>query len=159
MYAPARIAQVRYGAQTTDGVVTYETVLEVDNSDLLLRPGMTASADITVKKVTNAILVPNAALRFTPPATNENNKDKRSDGGNVMSKIMPGPHRFRRTSSNNREDTAGASSNRRVWTLNAGHLVPIRVKVGATDGIMTEILDGHIQPGLELVVAIVSKKT
>jgi len=63
----ARITQVRYGSQTVNGVVTYKTVLNVDNSDLSLRPGMTATADITVNKVENAILVSNAALRFIPP--------------------------------------------------------------------------------------------
>ena len=61
----ARIAQARYGSTTTSGVVTYVTVLKVDNKDLSLRPGMTATADITVKKVEKAILVPSAALRFT----------------------------------------------------------------------------------------------
>jgi len=58
----ARIIQTRYGSKTVEGVVTYETVLKVDNSDLSLRPGMTATADITVKKVENALLVPSAAV-------------------------------------------------------------------------------------------------
>jgi HlyD family secretion protein len=154
---PARITQVRYGSQNTDGVVTYETVLKVDNSNLLLRPGMTATAEITVQKVTNAILVPNAALRFTPPARKEVKKKKRSDGGGVMSKLMPRPPRSQKTSSNTYPGTAGTSPNRRVWTLNGGHLVPIPVTTGATDGIMTEIVEGDIAPGMELVVAIVSE--
>ena len=154
----ARITQVRYGSQNTDGVVTYETVLKVDNSNLLLRPGMTATADITVQKVTNAILVPNAALRFTPPARKQGGKKRRSDGGSVMRKLMPRPPRPRKTSSNNQPDTAGITSNRRVWTINDGHLVPIPLKTGATDGIMTEILEGDIAPGIELVVAIVSEE-
>ena len=51
---------------TSTGVVTYETVLEVDNSDLLLRPGMTATAEIVTTNIQDATLVPNAALRFTP---------------------------------------------------------------------------------------------
>lgn len=155
---PARITQVRYGSQNTDGVVTYETVLKVDNSNLLLRPGMTATADITVQKVANAILVPNAALRFTPPARKDGKKKKRSDGGSVMGKLMPRPPRPQKTSSNNRADTAGTNTNQRVWTLNNGHLVPIPVKTGATDGIMTEILEGDIVPGMELVVSVVSER-
>ncbi len=65
----ARITQVRRGATTTDNVVTYETVLEVENTDLSLRPGMTATADITVKNVQDVLLIPNAALRFKPPET------------------------------------------------------------------------------------------
>jgi len=153
---PARITQVRYSSQNTDGVVTYETVLEVDNSKLLLRPGMTATADMTVQKVADAILVSNAALRFTPPVRNDIKKEKRPDGGTVMGKLMPRPPRPQKKSSNNHPDTAGTNTNRRVWTLNAGHLVPIPVRTGATDGIMTEILEGDIVPGMELVVAVVN---
>lgn len=154
---PARITQVRYSSQDTAGVVTYETVLKVDNSKLLLRPGMTATADITVQKVTNAILVSNAALRFTPPVRNDIKKEKRPDGGTVMNKLMPRPPHPQKKSSNRRPNTADTTTNRRVWTLNAGHLVPIPVKTGATDGIVTEILEGDIAPGMELVVAIVSE--
>jgi len=154
---PARITQVRYSSQNTDGVVTYETVLKVDNSNLLLRPGMTATAEITVQKVADAILVPNAALRFTPPVRNDVKKEKRPDGGTVMGKLMPRPPRRQKTSLNKRPNTADTTTNRRVWTINDGHLVPIPVKTGATDGIMTEILEGDIAPGMELVVAVVSE--
>ena len=75
----ATIIQVRFGSSTTSGVVTYETVLDVDNRDLALRPGMTATADIVVKKVKDAILVPSAALRFIPPVRNE--AAKKPSGG------------------------------------------------------------------------------
>ncbi len=73
---PATIEQVRFSPQTVEGVVTYTAVLSVDNSDLLLRPGMTATADITVETVKDAIQVPNAALRWSPPVTAE-----RTSGG------------------------------------------------------------------------------
>ena len=62
----AKVEQLRFGAQTLEGVVTYEAVLEVDNAELLLRPGMTATAEITVKQVKEPCSCPNAALRFTP---------------------------------------------------------------------------------------------
>jgi HlyD family secretion protein len=154
---PARITQIRYSSQNTDGVVTYKTVLKVDNSKFLLRPGMTATAEIAVQKVTSAILAPNAALRFTPPVTNQVKEEKRPDGGTFMGKLMPRPRRPQKTSSDNHPNTAGASKNKRVWTVNDGHLLPIPVKTGATDGIMTEILEGNIAPGMELVVAVVSE--
>ncbi len=73
---PARISQVRYGSKTVDGVVTYETLLAVDNSDLSLRPGMTATANITVQEVHDALLVPNAALRFVPPSQPPSGNDR-----------------------------------------------------------------------------------
>ena len=65
---PAEVAQVRYASAKVEGVVTYKAVLSVDNSAQQLRPGMTATATITVNSVNNALLVPNAALRYTPPA-------------------------------------------------------------------------------------------
>jgi HlyD family secretion protein len=149
---PARITQIRYSSQNTDGVVTYETVLDVDNSNLLLRPGMTATAEITVQKVADAILVPNAALRFTPPSTNDPKEEKRPSGGTVMGKLMPHPPRRQKSSSNNKD--VDPSPNKLVWTVNNGHLVPIKVETGATDGITTEIIEGAIESGMELVVAV-----
>ena len=76
----AQITQARYGSSTTSGVVTYETVLKVDNADLSLRPGMTATADITVQQIEEALLIPNAALRFTPPVR----EDRRSLAGKAV---------------------------------------------------------------------------
>lgn len=63
---PATITRVGYGATTKDNVVTYVTELEVGNQDLSLRPGMTATATITATERRDVLLVPNAALRFTP---------------------------------------------------------------------------------------------
>jgi HlyD family secretion protein len=62
----AWIVQARFGSTTTSGVVTYETVLKVDNPDLSLRPGMTATADIVVKKIEEAVLIPSTALNREP---------------------------------------------------------------------------------------------
>jgi len=143
---PARITQVRFGSQTVAGVVTYETILNVDNSDLLLRPGMTATADITVERIKNAILVPNAALRFTPPIIE--NKDP-SDDTNLVGKLLPRRHRH---SSKQRKDATADNKQQRVWTLSGGQLVAIAVTTGATDGKMTEVTSGPIEPGVKLVV-------
>jgi len=62
----AEITSVRFAPKEVNNVVTYETVLSVDNPDLLLRPGMTATADILVDQKERALLVPNRALRFLP---------------------------------------------------------------------------------------------
>jgi HlyD family secretion protein len=143
---PARITQVRYGSQTVDGVVTYETVLKVDNSDLSLRPGMTATADITVKKVEDALLAPNAALRFTLPVQEK----KPSSGGSLISKLVRrGPPR---SPSKQREDATADKKQQRVWVLRDGQPVGVPVSVGASDGIMTEVTAGDVEPGMPLVV-------
>ncbi len=78
---PARITRVRFGSQTKEGVVSYQTVLAVNNDDLSLRPGMTATAEITTAQRDNVLLVPNAALRFTPPAAPKaSGQDERRTG-------------------------------------------------------------------------------
>jgi HlyD family secretion protein len=142
---PARITQVRYGSQTVNGVVTYKTVLNVDNSDLSLRPGMTATADITVNKVENAILVPNAALRFIPPVKE---KEAPSNGSSLLNKLLPRRHR---PPSKQRKDSI-ANKLQHVWTLRDGKLLAIAVGIGATDGKMTEVTSGDIEPGMSLVI-------
>ena len=63
---PATITRVAFGSTITDNVVTYLTYLDVDNADLSLRPGMTATATITATERNDVLLVPNTALRFTP---------------------------------------------------------------------------------------------
>lgn len=154
---PARISQVRYGSKTVDGVVTYETLLDVDNSDLSLRPGMTATANITVKEVQDAILVPNAALRFVPPAKGAGNVKKRQSDGSVLSRLFPRPRRNsqdKKKSSTKKED----KKSQRVWILQDGQPVPVPVTTGATNGILTEITSSKLEEDQELVVDIVSAK-
>ena len=77
-----------YGSTITDNVVTYVTQMDVDNADLSLRPGMTATSTITAVERQNVLLVPNVALRFAPadPAGAESAK---ASGGGIMSKMMP----------------------------------------------------------------------
>jgi len=142
---PARITQVRYGSQTVNGVVTYKTVLNVDNSDLSLRPGMTATADITINKVENAILVPNAALRFIPPV-----KEKEApSNGSLINMLLPRRHG---PPSKQRNDSTANNKLQHVWMLRDGKLLSIAVGIGATDGRMTEVTSGDIDPGMPLAV-------
>lgn len=142
---PARISQVRYGPQTVNGVVTYKTVLNVDNSDLSLRPGMTATADIVVNEVENAILVPNTALRFTPPAKEEGEAGGRRG---LLNMLLPRRHgrRSRKT------DSTTDSRMKKIWILKKGNLHGLDVATGETDGRMTAITGGDIEPGMTLVV-------
>jgi HlyD family secretion protein len=146
----ARITEVRFAPQTEEGVVTYETLLSADNSDLSLRPGMTATADIIVKKVENAILVPNAALRFTPPEPEKQNS-KRSRG--LVGTLLPRPPR--RSTKKKHQNTATHSRDKIVWTLQDSVPVAIPVTIGTTDGIWTEVVAGDIKPGIWIVVDIV----
>jgi HlyD family secretion protein len=143
---PARITQVRYGSQTVNGVVTYKTVLNVNNSDLSLRPGMTATADITVNKVENAILVPNAALRFIPPIKE---KETPANGSSFLNMLLP--RRHRPTSKQGKDSTAN-NKHQYVWTLRDGKPTAIAIAIGATDGRMTVVTSGDVEPGMPLAV-------
>ena len=82
---PAIIEQVRYSPATVEGVVTYKAILTVDNSDLVLRPGMTATAEITVEEVKDTLLVPNAALRYAPPVVQQ----ARQRSGGLLGLLLP----------------------------------------------------------------------
>jgi HlyD family secretion protein len=142
----AKVEQVRFGAQTLEGVVTYETVLEVDNAERLLRPGMTATAEITVKQVKDAVLIPNAALRFTPPARAE------QPSGGILSALIP----MRRFGAGKPQDNGKKQS--RVYTLANGHAEPVDVTVGPSDGTWTELRKGDVAPDTPLVVDASSAK-
>ncbi len=124
---PATITRVSYGAQTTDNVVTYKTLLTVDNADLSLRPGMTANATITTKVLEGVLLVPNAALRFSPPVTDEAAAPKKS----LISSLMP---RMPSTGPRKAQDTADAHRTKTIWTLEGGTPKALEVDVLASDG-------------------------
>ena len=149
----ARIIQVRYGAETTDNVVTYKTVLSVDNPDLVLRPGMTATADIIVKKIENTLLVPNAALRFTPQTPDIGKKEKRS----LVNSLLPGPRqRYRPRKEDNGAPLNGASPC--VWILKNNHPVPIKVQIGATDGAVTAVTSRELTADMEVIVNAITTR-
>ena len=141
---PAQIIQVRYGSQEVDGVITYETVLNVDNSDLSLRPGMTATSDITVKEIEDCILLPNGALRFSPPVQ----KKEMSSGSGLLGSL------FRRPASRSKKRAAanGKKKQPRVWVLREGQAIAVPVTVGLSDGIMTELVAGDIAPGAPIII-------
>lgn len=143
----AEITQARYGSSTTSGVVTYETVLKVGNPDLLLRPGMTATADITVRKLENAVLVPASALRFSPPVQAE----KMASGG-VIGALMPRPP----GSGQPQREDGGKGQQKRVWILSKGQLTSVSITVGAQNGGVTEVTSGNLQPGTEVVIDTVT---
>ena len=145
---PASISLVRFGAETVNNVVTYKTILNVDNSDLSLRPGMTATAEIVTAERENVLLVPNAALRFTPsqPATAT---PSRSRGGLIAS-LTPRPPRPAAAKSVTK--TPDKSAAQQVWVLRDQQAVAIPVSVGFSDGRLTEVTGEGLQPGLPVII-------
>ncbi|MGH6736700.1 MAG: efflux RND transporter periplasmic adaptor subunit [Methyloceanibacter sp.] len=139
----AEIRELRFGSEVVQGVVTYKAVLTTDNTELLLRPGMTATAEIVAEQVNDAVTVPNAALRFSPPAGTGDVDDR-----NFLQKIMPGPPRFRKPST----QTATEGASRKVWVLSGGVPQEVSVTIGPSDGKRTQIVAGELQPGQAVIV-------
>lgn len=143
---PATIETVRFASETVSNVVTYKAILTVDNSDLLLRPGMTATADITVESVSDSVLVPNAALRYSPPAAVGGNR------GSFLTRLFSPP----RPRSNRSSDQASAV-NRAVWVLRAGVPTRVSVETGPTDGQFTVLKSGDLKEGDLLITDAVAR--
>jgi len=146
----AKVQRVRQASATTDGVVTYEAVLVVDNAGLLLRPGMTATAELTASRVRDALLVPNAALRFSPPAT-----QAAAPSGSFVRRLLPGPPMRRPAAA----PAAANGRSQHVYVLKAGGaLAPVAVEAGLTDGKLTQLVAGDVAPGTALVVDTIGKE-
>lgn len=156
----ARITAVRYApttqnsgssssstaSATSTGVVTYETVLVVDNSRLLLRPGMTATAEIVVQSIPETLLVPNAALRFSPPQDKSKSagRDEAKQNKGFMSALMPQQRPRARAKRGQRAA--------QVWVLQDEQPTAMKLRTGASDGRMTQVLGGDAKEGTEVIV-------
>jgi HlyD family secretion protein len=145
---PARITRVGFGSTITDNVVTYLTYLDVDNADLSLRPGMTATAAIVAMQRNDVLLVPNTALRFTPTALTATAAPK----SGVLASLTPRmPNTRSRKSAASGASTATAKT---VWVLPPGGLgepLAVAVTPGISDGHMTEITGGDLQVGMLVI--------
>lgn len=126
----SRVEQLRSEPTVSQNVVTYQAVLSVDNAEGLLRPGMTATAQIETDSVHNALLVPNAALRFSPPA----------------------PARSPFNSAPLQKTSHIAPGKPRVWILDRGKAKVMVLSTGLSDGIQTEIRAGDLAAGSQVIV-------
>jgi len=124
----AKLVSLRNAPKTSNGVVTYQGVLTVDNSAMLLRPGLTANVNILVSEAKNVLLVPNGALRFTP-AESEAHTVPLAQAGNGQ--------------------LAG-----RVWVLKGNVPAARDLRIGRTDGRNTEVLSGDLREGDHVVTDV-----
>jgi HlyD family secretion protein len=160
---PARVQRVDVGANasSTSGtsssasssssssntVVSYTAVLTVDNRERILRPGMTATAEIVTSEKRNVLLVPNAALRFNPDA-GEAGSGERSG---VTKVLVPGPPRGT-ASQQKRQVGIGRGSLQNIYVLGAdGQPKRVAVKTGDTNGVQTEITSGDLKEGEQVI--------
>ena len=142
---PAKLTKVAYGSTTsTDNVITYTAYLDVQNPQLELRPGMTATATINTAKSENALLVPSTALRFKPVV---NNSSQKSSVG-----IMMPPHRTRGTKTAKEVSLAQYQRNQTVYVVDEkGGAKPVEIVTGLTNGRMTEVISGPLQAGDKVI--------
>lgn len=128
----------------TSGVVAYTARLTVANGNGLLRPGMTATADIVTTERKNVLLVPTAALRFQP------DRGKKKSGG--LTSVL-GPPRISRRGSVDREMVIARGSSQTVYVLDeSGTPRPQEIVVGESNGSQAEIVRGKIGEGAEVVI-------
>jgi HlyD family secretion protein len=142
---PAHITRVGFGPTITDNVVTYLTYLDVDNADLSLRPGMTATATITATKRSDVLLVPNTALRFIPTSATAGAATRQGITSNLLPRLPGGNTRRAAATS------ASTANAKQVWVLRKDAAVSVAVTPGISDGHTTEIIGGDLKPGMLVI--------
>lgn len=130
------VHQIRLEPSSSENVVTYRTVIRVDNPEMKLKPGMTANVEIEVATARNVLKVAAAALRFVPPDP----ETPPAGGGQGQGRKQNG------------SATNGQAPPTRLWTTD---LTPIPVTTGLSDGSYVEI-SGDVDEGLEVVTAVLS---
>jgi HlyD family secretion protein len=135
------IIQIRYSPTIQNGVTTYAAVIAVENPELKLRPGMTTNIEIAAVRKEDALLVPNAALRFVPPADSAKRGDKKGEKQAPPAEPPP-PGAF-----------AGE-----VYVRDGEGLRSIPLVLGLSDGKSTEVLRGDISPDQEVVTEMTQQK-
>jgi len=156
------VKQVRYSPEVIQNVVTYTTIVDVENPDMKLRPGMTATISIVVGEAKNALRVPNSALRFQPPpevlqALFEEMR-REMQAKREQSAQADGQSENRRPQGNfqmgqgSRGMGARMRDRARVWLQDEdGKLRMVSIRTGVTDNVYTEITGGDLKEGQEVI--------
>src|SRR5690242_9012446 len=168
------MTHVRLYATTTNNVVTYQAIVSAQNPDLKLLPSMTATMKVEVARASNAIRVPNAALRFRPSrdvfdAMNEAPLATTVPASMVVAgtaqaakqAVLPLPAGFVQASSGHGveidqlfQPAPAPRTPSLLWVMRDGKLQSVPVTVGISDGQESEIVDGAVQPGDQFVTSI-----
>ena len=143
------VRQVRLNPTTQQNVVTYDVVIAVDNSDQVLMPGMTAYVNIIVAQRKDALLVPNAALRFRSSEVKPN-QGKPRGGGKPQEGSKDG--QARKDGRGKNKGSTDAARAGTVYVLEKGQLKPIQITLGITDNRFTEVLGGELKEDNAVIV-------
>ena len=146
------ILQVRNAPITVQNVVTYNVVIGVDNTDLRLRPGMTANAAIVVARRDDVLKVPNQALRFKPASAKGGEKSGVPPGDSAGK--QDGAGKSGSPEGGRREGSEGKPKPK-VWLRGPqGEPASVEVKAGITDGAFSELVEGGLKDGDEVIIGI-----
>jgi HlyD family secretion protein len=148
------VRQIRNAPQTVQNVVTYDAVIDVDNPELKLKPGMTANVTFVYAEKDDVLKVPNAALRFRPPpsllaasgAKGGSGPGRPGPGPGGAASPAPGGGRSPNPGAGARPG-AEAADRRTIWTLDGEQPQSQRIRVGISDGSQTEVLEGEVKAG------------
>lgn len=149
-----KVRQLRLNPSTQQNVVTYNVVVSVDNPDQVLMPGMTAYVNIAVAQREEALLVPNAALRYKPSGMS---KDGKRAGKGENGKGENGKGENGRTASKKPAKRKKDGSSGMVYVLRDGTPKPVGVTLGITDNSSTEVTGGELKPGDRVLVGDAAK--
>lgn len=146
-----KVRQVRLQSKVENNVVTYSAVIDVDNTDGRLLPGMTATVDFLIERVDDVFRIPNAALRFRPTERmmaelRARMEARQSEGGAIQRPA-------------GRAGMAGAPGGGNggvmLWYLDeTGVVQTLRARTGITDGSMTEITADGLEEGMEIIAGV-----
>jgi HlyD family secretion protein len=169
-----KVSQIRNAATTVQNVVTYDAVIDVNNDDLRLRPGMTATTTIVFAEKSEALAIPNTAIRFKPPSEVASaiasasapsvpaaSLSVTSAGGEASatasasasaSAFAPSGEPTKRVPRMRKSFGNVESAEKTIYVLRSGRPEPIEVKTGLTDGTITEVVSGDLKEGDQVVI-------
>ncbi|HVZ52714.1 MAG TPA: efflux RND transporter periplasmic adaptor subunit [Pseudolabrys sp.] len=145
-----KVTQIRQSPQTVQNVVTYDVVVSVDNGDLALKPGMTASTRIVIDQRPNVLRVPSQALRYAPASAGATVGPGQGQGQGQGQRQGQAQGQGQRSGSGRR---AAASAQGRVFVLRDNEPVAVPVTAGLDDDTFTEIVKGELNPGDRVIVS------
>lgn len=142
-----KVSQIRLSPTTVQNVVTYTVMIDADNPDRKLLPGMTATVTFEIAHHSDVVRVPNSALRFTPPDAPPSSAAPASAGGDAGGS--------RRGGRPDRGERGDRPSPGRVWVNGPSGPVPVQITPGATDGTWTQVVKGDLKEGQEVIVGLI----
>ena len=140
------VLQVRNAPIMVQNVVTYDAVVGVDNSELLLKPGMTANIEFLVSKKSSVLKIPNTSLRFRPLSERQQAQTATRPAAGAGGR---GDREGRRPAGERSTGRGGT-----VYVLRDQRPTPVKLRLGITDGAYTEVVEGEIKEGEQVILAM-----